>query len=267
MALYSISQDASLFVQEILDKRNQNLELVDVEFIENDNTWLGKFELNPNKNGYAFDSNFIEFEGKVHEKASQGYDLIDVEYGDGGWFGTFGSNNGFQALDNEESIYTLFEKIDQKKQLGYDLIDVEYGDGIWVGVYNYKGRNNVISNRAASPNLNDFENIVKRVTDNLNYSLIDVEYGNGFWVGVFEQSYRLKDSVFISDEDGNQFAQNVGQYRNQGYELIDINYGNGTWVAALEIDFYSQYTEAKLSDTAVSTYAYDSLLTDPNIFF
>ena len=86
-------------------------------------------------NAYTVRENLLEFEESVLEYLNQGYDLVDVAYGDdGNWVGVYQdtpSNTGYYAASSaEELTQTVQEQWDES---GYRLTDVEYGDGVWLG--------------------------------------------------------------------------------------------------------------------------------------
>ncbi|WP_044291249.1 hypothetical protein [Rivularia sp. PCC 7116] len=85
-------------------------------------------------NAYTTGENLLGFEESVLEDLGQGYNLVDVAYGDGKWVGIYQDtpgNSSFIAVSSAEELTQTVQQ--QWEQGGYRLTDVEYGEALRCG--------------------------------------------------------------------------------------------------------------------------------------
>ncbi|NER82555.1 MAG: S8 family serine peptidase [Leptolyngbya sp. SIO1D8] len=240
--------DADDDVDEANEANNRNNGFID----DYDDTSINKIVIG--SYSYSIKTNDTEakinsFSQQIEERWDQGYELVNVSYGDGRWFGVFGQearpnaySYSIKTNDTEAKINSFTQQIEERWDQGYELTDVEYGDGRWFGVFGQTDRPNAYS---YSIKTNDTEAKINSFTQQIEerwdqgYELIDVEYGDGRWFGVFGQavgpnaySYSIKTSDTESKID--DFTQQIESRWNQGYELIDVAYGDGRWFGVFQ---------------------------------
>ena len=135
-------------------------------------------------NGYNVHENLNELEESVLDDLNQGYDFVDVAYGDGSWVGVYQdtpSNTGYYAASSvDELTQTVKQQWDES---GYRLTGVEYGDGVWFGTFEEDYGANAYS---VSTSLTELTEDISEVWSwNQGDDLVDVEFGDGTWVVTF----------------------------------------------------------------------------------
>ncbi|MEM9216665.1 MAG: leishmanolysin-related zinc metalloendopeptidase [Cyanobacteria bacterium P01_F01_bin.150] len=176
-------------------------------------------------NAYSYRTEITELGDAIATRWDEGYDLVNVEYGEGAWFSLFGEDIGRGAYAQSRSFSNLLQDISDYWDQGYELIDMGYGDGRWFAVFN--DISSFTSNGYSySSTLTDFTQAISERWDD-GFRLVDVEYGDGTWFGVFNQTYSV--NAYSYNGELTDFTQSVANRWEEGYELIDVEYGDGTW--------------------------------------
>ena len=175
------------FRSQIRSRWEQGYELTDVEY--GDGVWFASFE-----EGFSEDSAYISnpdvdgFTAQILEQADSGgyhgYDLVDIEYGDGVWFGVLNNERG-GATYTSSTIDTLAADINGIQAQDYDLVDVEYTGVGWVSVFHEPPVGAVESTYTIANSVEQFDQQFAQKIDQ-GYNLVDIEYGDGIWVGVYD---------------------------------------------------------------------------------
>ena len=223
---YSYSGNYDTFTGQIQDRWNQGFDLVDVEFVDIQNTggiWFGVFQedFSSINNAYSTSGNFDTFLEQIQDRWDQGFDLVDVEYGDGRWFGVFNEGIDRDAYSSSGNLDTFTGQIQERWDEGFKLVDVEYGDGRWFGVF---GENYERSAYSYAP---DFDTFRQQVQENNNegLQLVDVESGDGVWFGVYQADPSYYTN-FLSRNDLFSFTtQLIEQGNSLGAGFVDIAVG------------------------------------------
>ncbi|MEM7061677.1 MAG: leishmanolysin-related zinc metalloendopeptidase [Cyanobacteria bacterium P01_B01_bin.77] len=198
-------------------------------------------------NAYSYTTTLTSFERFIDTRWEQGYDIANVEFGDGVWFGVFSENVGAGAYSLNSDIDEFTEDIAERWQQGYNLIDVGYGNDVWFGVFNDQKSDN-INGYSYQFGLTNFETAILDRWDQ-GFVLTDVEYGDGVWFGTFDQGSGR--SAYSYNPSLNRFTDEISTRWDQGYELIDVEFGNGTWFGV-----FGEY------EPGTSAYSYNSSLAD-----
>lgn len=223
---YSYSGDYDEFLGQIQDRWDQDFDLVDVEFVDIQNSggiWFGVFqeEVAGINNAYSTSGNFDTFLGQIQDRWDQGFDLVDVEYGEGRWFGVFQEGVDRDAYSSSGNLDTFTGQIQDRWDQGLELVDVEYGEGRWFGIF---GENYERSAYSFAP---DFDTFSQQVKDNNDQGLqlVDVESGDGVWFGVYQADPSYLNN-FLSRNDLFEFTtQLIEQGNSLGAGFVDIAVG------------------------------------------
>ncbi|MEM6253803.1 MAG: S8 family serine peptidase, partial [Cyanobacteria bacterium P01_D01_bin.156] len=143
--------DSGNSVTETSESNNQN----NGEFADYDGLLLDDTLLNV----YSHSADFTDFTQTIEERWEDGFDLIDVEYGNGTWFGVFNQSNERQGFFNRNDFTDFTQTIEEWWEDGFDLIDVEYGNGTWFGVFNQSNERQGFFNR------NDFTDFTQTIEE------------------------------------------------------------------------------------------------------
>lgn len=205
-------------------------------------------------NGYTTGENLLEFKESVLEDLGQGYDLVDVAYGDGSWVGVYQDtpkNTGYYAASSAEELTQTVQQ--QWEEGGYRLTDVEYGDGVWFGTFEEDYGANTYS---ISTSLTELTEDISEVWNwNKGYDLVDVEYGDGIWFGVFQDDYSIT-SGYVNGSTFDELLADGKELFSQGYELVDVEYGDGIWFGTIEkqVDtgFYNNFLDSQMKLLEIS---------------
>ncbi|MEL6253967.1 MAG: hypothetical protein AAFR87_18300, partial [Bacteroidota bacterium] len=87
--------------------------------------------------GYNRTDSRWELESEIQQRWKDGYDLLEIEYGEGHWYALFGKSEDLRRTSFFGSTNLLEWETESREILGngFIMLDIEFGDGLWYGVY------------------------------------------------------------------------------------------------------------------------------------
>jgi len=187
--------------------------------------WVATFNKGNEQQSIRYETNWNSLWSQIQSKWNEGYDVIDITYGDGTWVATFKKGNEQQSLRYESNWNSLWSQIQSKWNEGYDVIDITYGDGTWVATFNKGNEEQILRYES------NWNSLLSQIQSKWNegYDVIDITYGDGTWVATFNKGN--EQQILRYESNWNSLWSQIQSKWNKGYEVIDITYGNGTWVS------------------------------------
>jgi hypothetical protein len=101
--------------------------------------WVGVFAKGTPYTDQTFTSNkkFSHFKDSIETEWNNGFDIIDISYGDDRWSAVYAKGTGYtqQAYTHQRDLKKFRASVAAYKQKGFELLNIENGAGEWFGVF------------------------------------------------------------------------------------------------------------------------------------